>query len=173
MSNNNNKPDGEIEVNGVKYYIFLRTGTNLGYDNNGSQATLTAPTNQYNNDNNNEENALAVFNELENENENEESKPAKPTTANSPWSPRKGARVSVSKPPAKAPQLMGGKHSMKVKKEKKAKGTRKLSPYMKFAQEARKKIISEEPALKSDIIKVGKRIGEMWRGLSAEEKAKY
>ena len=66
--------------------------------------------------------------------------------------------------------LMGGK---RAKKEKKAKGTRKLSPYMKFAQEARKKIIAEEPELKSDIIKVGKRIGEMWRGLSESEKAKY
>jgi len=60
-----------------------------------------------------------------------------------------------------------------AKKEKKAKSTRKLSPYMKFAQEARKKVIAEQPELKSDIIKVGKRIGEMWRGLSDEEKAKY
>ena len=66
--------------------------------------------------------------------------------------------------------MSGGK---RAKKEKKAKGTRKLSPYMKFAQEARKKIIAEEPELKSDIIKVGKRIGEMWRGLSESEKAKY
>lgn len=60
-----------------------------------------------------------------------------------------------------------------AKKEKKAKSTRKLSPYMKFAQEARKKVIAEQPELKSDIIKVGKRIGEMWRGLSDEDKAKY
>ena len=67
--------------------------------------------------------------------------------------------------------LKGG--AKKSKKEKKAKGTRKLSPYMKFAQEARKKVIAEQPELKSDIIKVGKRIGEMWRGLSDEDKAKY
>lgn len=66
--------------------------------------------------------------------------------------------------------MVGGKKS---KKQEGGKKTRKLSPYMKFAQEARKKIIAEEPELKSDIIKVGKRIGEMWRGLSAEEKAKY
>ena len=64
----------------------------------------------------------------------------------------------------------GGKKS---KKEKKAKGTRKLSPYMKFAQEARKEILAKEPELKSDIIKVGKRIGEMWRALPDSEKAKY
>ena len=67
--------------------------------------------------------------------------------------------------------MMGGKRSKKQKQ--KGKSTRKLSPYMKFAQEARKKIIAEEPELKSDIIKVGKRIGEMWRGLSESEKAKY
>ncbi len=64
----------------------------------------------------------------------------------------------------------GGKKS---KKEKKAKGTRKLSPYMKFAQEARKNILKENPEMKSDIIAVGKKIGEMWRGLSDSEKAKY
>jgi hypothetical protein len=74
-------------------------------------------------------------------------------------------------PPAGAPDMMGGKRSKKQKQ--KQKGTRKLSPYMKFAQEARKKIIAEEPELKSDIIKVGRRIGEMWRGLSESEKAKY
>lgn len=62
----------------------------------------------------------------------------------------------------------------KSKKSKKAsKGTRKLSPYMKFAQEARKNIIAQNPELKSDIIAVGKKIGEQWRALSAEEKAKY
>ena len=79
--------------------------------------------------------------------------------------PSAGAGAGADAPEPAA--MEGGKRS------KKAKGTRKLSPYMKFAQEARKKIIEEEPALKSDIIKVGKRIGEMWRGLSAEEKAKY
>lgn len=74
---------------------------------------------------------------------------------------------------ATAPKMNGMNSMVGGKKGKKAKGTRKLSPYMKFAQEARKKIIAEEPELKSDIIKVGKRIGEMWRGLSADEKAKY
>jgi hypothetical protein len=67
------------------------------------------------------------------------------------------------------PQL-GGK---KGKKAKKAKGTRKLSPYMKFAQEARPKILKENPEMKSDIIGVGRKIGEMWRALSDSEKARY
>jgi hypothetical protein len=64
----------------------------------------------------------------------------------------------------------GGK---RMKKEKKAKGTRKLSPYMKFAQEARPKVLKEHPEMKSDIIGVGRKIGEMWRALSDSEKAKY
>jgi hypothetical protein len=59
------------------------------------------------------------------------------------------------------------------KKMKKAKGTRKLSPYMKFAQEARPKVLKENPNMKSDIIGVGRKIGEMWRGLSDAEKARY
>ena len=61
----------------------------------------------------------------------------------------------------------------KGKKAKKAKGTRKLSPYMKFAQEARPKILKENPEMKSDIIGVGRKIGEMWRALSDAEKARY
>lgn len=73
---------------------------------------------------------------------------------------------------------MGGKRSKKqmkmTKKAKKGKkGTRKLSPYMKFAQEARPKILKENPNMKSDIIGVGRRIGEMWRALSDAEKARY
>jgi hypothetical protein len=66
-----------------------------------------------------------------------------------------------------------GGAAKKSKKEKKVKGTRKLSGYMKFAQEARPKILAEDPSLKSDIIAVGKKIGAMWRGLSDSEKAKY
>lgn len=66
--------------------------------------------------------------------------------------------------------MVGGKRS---KKGKKAKGTRKLSPYMKFAQEARKNIVAEHPEWKSDIIKVGKEIGQRWRAMSEAEKAKY
>ena len=74
--------------------------------------------------------------------------------------------------------MMGGRKKMgkmtKVaKKTKKAKGTRKLSPYMKFAQQARPQIIKNNPNLKSDIIAVGRKIGEMWRALSDSEKAKY
>lgn len=44
---------------------------------------------------------------------------------------------------------------------------------MAFAQEERKKILSENPSLKSDIGKVGKMMGERWRKLSDAEKAKY
>ena len=102
---------------------------------------------------------------------------------------RLGAGVAgpppVAGPPAVVPEEVnpavpeevnpagGGKKSKKGKKAKKAKGTRKLSPYMKFAQEARKNILAEDPSLKSDIIAVGKRIGEKWRALSDAEKARY
>jgi len=62
------------------------------------------------------------------------------------------------------PQQTGGK---------KKKGTRKLSGYMKFAQEVRPRVLKEDPSMKSDITKVGRKIGEMWRSLSTEEKARY
>lgn len=64
---------------------------------------------------------------------------------------------------------MGGKK----KKQEGGKKTRKLSGYMKFAQKVRPEIIKENPALKSDIPGIGRKIGEMWRALSADEKAKY
>jgi hypothetical protein len=47
------------------------------------------------------------------------------------------------------------------------------NPFMAFAQQERKKILSENPSLKSDIGKVGKMMGERWRKLSESEKAKY
>ncbi len=59
------------------------------------------------------------------------------------------------------------------KKAKKGKSTRKLSGYMKFAQEARPRILKENPEMKSDIPGMGRKIGEMWRALSDSEKAKY
>ena len=74
--------------------------------------------------------------------------------------------------------MSGGKKrrnmkNMETKKAKKSKGTRKLSGYMKFAQEARPRILKENPALRSDIPGMGRKIGEMWRNLSAAEKARY
>lgn len=70
--------------------------------------------------------------------------------------------------------MRGGKKNMKgTKKAKKAKGTRKLSGYMKFAQEVRPRILQENPNLKSDIPGMGRKIGQMWRNLSASEKARY
>ena len=47
------------------------------------------------------------------------------------------------------------------------------NPFMAFAQQERKKIIAENPSLKSDIGKVGKMLGERWRKMSDGEKAKY
>jgi predicted HNH restriction endonuclease len=53
-----------------------------------------------------------------------------------------------------------------VKKPKK-----KLNSYIKFAQQQRTKIVSENPGIK--ITEVSKKLGEAWRSLSEEEKAKY
>ena len=57
--------------------------------------------------------------------------------------------------------------------QKGGKKTRKLSPYMKFAQKARQDILKENPSLKSDIPGMGRAIGAKWRALSDSEKAKY
>ena len=60
-------------------------------------------------------------------------------------------------------------------KKKKQEGgkTRKLSPYMKFAQKARPELLKENPALRSDIPGMGRAIGAKWRALSEDEKKKY
>lgn len=68
--------------------------------------------------------------------------------------------------------MVGGKKSKKAKRQEGGK-TRKLSPYMKFAQEVRPKLVKENPELKSDIPGIGRKIGEMWRALSDSEKARY
>lgn len=48
-----------------------------------------------------------------------------------------------------------------------------MNPFIAFSMEERKKILSEDPSLKSEIGKVGKMVGERWRKLSDAEKAKY
>lgn len=48
-----------------------------------------------------------------------------------------------------------------------------MNPFIAFSMDERKKIIAENPGLKSDIGKVGKMVGERWRKLSDAEKAKY
>lgn len=66
-------------------------------------------------------------------------------------------------------EMMGGK---KKKKQEGGK-SRKLSPYMKFAQKVRPELIKENPALRSDIPGMGKAIGAKWRALSEEEKKRF
>ena len=48
-----------------------------------------------------------------------------------------------------------------------------LNPYIAFSMDERKKIVAENPSLKSDIGKVAKMVGERWRKLSDGEKAKF
>jgi len=48
-----------------------------------------------------------------------------------------------------------------------------MNPFIAFSMDERKKIVAENPSLKSDIGKVGKMVGEAWRKLSDAEKAKF
>jgi hypothetical protein len=48
-----------------------------------------------------------------------------------------------------------------------------MNPYIAFSMDERKKIVAENPSLKSDIGKVAKMVGERWRKLSDAEKAKF
>ena len=71
-------------------------------------------------------------------------------------------------PPMNANAQAGGK-----KKKQEGGKSRKLSPYMKFAQKIRPELLKENPSLKSDIPGMGRAIGAKWRALSDAEKAKY
>ena len=44
---------------------------------------------------------------------------------------------------------------------------------MAFSMEERKRIVSENPSMKSDVVSVAKEIGKRWKTLSDSEKAKY
>ena len=48
-----------------------------------------------------------------------------------------------------------------------------MNPYMAFSMEERKRIVAENPSMKSDIGGVAKMVGKAWGALSAAEKAKY
>lgn len=62
---------------------------------------------------------------------------------------------------------MGASESIpEPKKEKK-----KLSPYMKFCKETRTTVVKENPKLTFG--EVGRKMGEIWRDMSEDEKKKY
>ena len=44
---------------------------------------------------------------------------------------------------------------------------------MAFSVEERKRIVSEKPSMKSDVVAVAREIGKRWKSLSDGEKAKY
>lgn len=48
-----------------------------------------------------------------------------------------------------------------------------MNPYIFFSMQERKKVIKEQPELKSEIGSVAKIIGERWSRLSDAEKSKY
>lgn len=65
---------------------------------------------------------------------------------------------------------VGGKR--KTRKAQKG-GKRAMSGYMKFAKEVRPEILKENPAMKSDVVAVARKIGAKWRALPDSEKQKY
>lgn len=78
--------------------------------------------------------------------------------------------MTTDDPVDTTPMMQGGK---KTKKQEGGKKTRKLSPYMKFAQKMRPELLKENPALKSDIPGMGRAIGAKWRALTEEQKKSY
>ena len=82
--------------------------------------------------------------------------------------------MTTDDPVNMTPLMQGGKKSKKNNTvQEGGKKTRKLSPYMRFAQKMRPELLKENPALKSDIPGMGRAIGAKWRALSEEEKKKY
>ena len=70
-----------------------------------------------------------------------------------------------------ARRLIMAKPAAKAKKDSKPKSKKPLKGFMLFSKEMRPKVKAEDPDLTFGGI--GKRLGELWRGLSDAEKAKY
>ena len=80
--------------------------------------------------------------------------------------------VERKKKPAVAKKPTVAKKTKKTKKVVDANAPKKpLSGFMKFSQEHRAAVKEENPELAFGA--VGKKLGEMWRALSAKEKAAY
>lgn len=66
-----------------------------------------------------------------------------------------------------------GKASKKQEGAAKTKAKKGPNGFMRFSKEMRGKLAAEDAALKSDVVAMSRRIGEMWRGLSDSEKKRY
>lgn len=81
---------------------------------------------------------------------------------------------SLSEEEKETYQEQANKAPRKAKLEKQVssqKPKRGLNAYMKFAQQQRSNVLSQDSSLK--ITEVSKKLGEMWRKLSDEEKLQY
>jgi len=85
-----------------------------------------------------------------------------------PSTPRAARPSRTVAPPA---DLTMAKPAAKAKKDSKPKSKKPLTGFMLFSKEMRPKVKAEDPDLTFGGI--GKRLGELWRGLSDAEKAKY
>tara|TARA_B100000073_G_C23669881_1_gene548158 strand:+ start:641 stop:844 length:204 start_codon:yes stop_codon:yes gene_type:complete len=64
-----------------------------------------------------------------------------------------------------------GANESSPSEEKRRTPKKQLSPYMKFCKETRAKIVEENPKLTFG--EVGRKMGEMWREMSDDEKKKF
>jgi hypothetical protein len=166
------RPDQQIPAG--RYYVILRPVADVGPVNNVAVAEIpdVAPANVNGAMNGNFPNPAEPMNgnveDMEEAYANGVMNGEAATMKNSTTSPATNSTNTSGTSPQS-----GGKKNKHTKKAKKAKGTRKLSGYMKFAQEVRPRILREEPSLRTDIPGIGRKIGQMWRNLSASEKARY
>ena len=65
---------------------------------------------------------------------------------------------------------MGANESSPVEEKRRPKKQQR-SPYMKFCKQTRAKIVEENPKLTFG--EVGRKMGEMWREMSDDEKKKF
>lgn len=82
-----------------------------------------------------------------------------------------GLNGGASRIPERIPCTRMPQAETAKKTEAKSKGGKKLSGYMKFSQEHREKVKEDNPGISFG--QIGKKLGEMWRSLDENEKAKY
>jgi hypothetical protein len=85
---------------------------------------------------------------------------------------KKGASMKVTRKAKKSKKAAAAEEGT-GRKEKKTRKARKMSGYMKFASQERKRIVAENPSMRKNITAVAKEMGKRWRAMSDAEKKKY
>lgn len=93
---------------------------------------------------------------------------ASPKTSPKKASPKTSPKKASPKAAAAKPKK---ERAAKKEKAPKVKGTTKLNPYMNYSNSRRDALRAANPTLK--ITEISKLIGDEWKALSAEQKAKF